>query len=147
MAKDLIEKLKANERGWMFLAEDEQCCMKQVNAQGGIENLRYDGDWEPGHWSCLGEGANEIFRIKPGYEPKPEYEDYEIRVASHKRLMAFDDKADVLDGPTSIHKLPCRPDFDGFYYTVGDTDHLLDLDSVARVIREGKKVVARFVKA
>ena len=142
--QEMIEKLKDNEVAWMFLTPDEQVCMKLANNQGKVENLTYCGRWESfgPPWVNFGLGSNEIWRIKPDYEPGPEYHNCEI-FAIGKLVFG---KGDPLDGPTSIHKLPSRPNFVGFFYDGGEGERrALSITWIATRIREGHKVYARFV--
>ena len=128
---ELIKKLKDNKVGWMFLSKDEQDCMKQANDEGMIQNLKYDGDWEgfAKPWALLGHGSNEIFRIKPDYQPEQEFVDLEI--VKHSQVTVeqnwwlgvwkYSDLEEHKFLPylfTHLHCLPSLPNFQGFF--VGD---------------------------
>ena len=74
MDKELIDQLKVNTRGWVFLSPDEQDCLNEVNKAGGVDLLLGNGCWDARIWDQFGKDANEIWRINPGYQPEPETE-------------------------------------------------------------------------
>jgi hypothetical protein len=86
-------------------------------------------------------GANEIWRIAPNYEP--EYVD--IPIARKGKILVATD-FDILDGPTAIHKLICRPGFEGFYDCGAHDEQAVLPSHVATRVRLGAPVVARFQK-
>lgn len=143
MKKELIAKLKDNKVGWMFLSEDDQVCMKRVNAKGGLENLRYDGGWESfGQvWAKLGDGANEIFRIKPGYQPEPEFVKREVHFNGVDMC--------VVEIPSAkgeyifIADAECHKSFAGWENEAGNK---IDKHDVRRLTRVGIKAVGTFYK-
>ena len=141
--KELIEKLQSNKVAWTFLSLRERACMRQANNTGQVENLRYDGGWgscEKG-WAALGAGANEIWRIKPGYKPEPEYVDLPVE-NKHKLLCVVPrNHTSVLSGSTAIHKVVSIPTFVKFW--VEDTVAVC-LEDIATMIHAGTKVYARF---
>ncbi len=143
--QEMIEKLKDNEVAWMFLTPDEQVCMKLANNQGKVENLKYCGSWESfgPPWVNFGLGSNEIWRIKPDYEPGPEYHNCEI-FAIGKLVFG---KGDPLDGPTSIHKLVSRRDFRCFWSPQVGVGENIPIGLVAAHVSYALRTVyARFAK-
>ena len=141
----------------MFLSKDEQDCMKQANDEGMIQNLKYDGDWEgfAKPWALLGHGSNEIFRIKPDYQPEQEFVDLEI--VKHSQVTVeqnwwlgvwkYSDLEEHKFLPhffTHLHILPSLPNFEGFKEE--HVEGTLAIERIARYIHEGKKVFARFRK-
>lgn len=83
-----------------------------------------------------------IYILKPDYKPEPEYDTCPVFVGVYGRLLIS------LDGNEgSLADAVCRPNFVGFFVDAGTPgERRVMLDDVATAIREGKTVVARFVK-
>jgi hypothetical protein len=149
MNKELIEKLKDNKVAWKFLSEEEKTCLKEANTKGVVENLKYDGDWEClGEWSSFGRGANEIWRIKPDYQPEPEFEDYEIKLhlaPVYNTARVVEMLCVRIDERTAyqLHELPSLPNFNKFWQYVDGVETKVGRDDVANEIDRGYKVYAR----
>ena len=140
---EIIEKLKDNKVGWMFLSNEEKKCIKQANAKGMIENLLFGGDWENNKdgFNLTKVGANEIFRIKPDYHPKPEYVDCEIVVGSKlyfERLIFY-----YASYTYRIEEALSLPNFDCF--RMDNTQ--VRIEHIAGYIYVGNKVYVRFRKS
>ena len=136
--KEIIEKLQDPNRAQPFgvLSSEEQGVLKRAG-MGWTWRFNEVKCWVE---VCTTEWCNALtYILKPDYKPEPEYEDCEIE-HSHQNLMA---RGGPLSGPTSIHKLPARPEFVGFFEEDGQRTFN---DLIANTIREGHKVIARFVK-
>ena len=146
---ELIERLKTNEKAWVFLTAEEQKCMREVNKTGAIGNLKYDGEWEcfSKPWALLGEGANEIWRIKSNYQPQPEYVDYPVATfesGGERWLGIF---RGTVNAWTHLHCLPSLPGFRGFRKTNSHDEIVaIHTEDVAPACDRKEKVVARFDK-
>jgi len=153
----LIEKLKANKRPWIFLTIEEKDCLRKANETGMVENLIYNGEWEclGKPWKGLGSGKNGTYRIKPDYQPEPEFEDLEIvkyyqGVAKQACwLGVWKEDYDFLPYEfTHLHCLPSLPNFNKFWFTddlTGKECKVLYSD-VSNARDQGSKVFARFRK-
>ena len=150
--KDLIEKLKDNKVGWLFLNKEERECLKQANLKAAVDNLKFSGEWEGSSkgWDLSGPGANEVFRIKPYYQPESEYVDLEIVSracsdigASGAQWLGVLSSASFLPWNfTHLHCLPSLPNFECFWKNNPHEEIYVDI--VARNIRNNYKVYARF---
>lgn len=139
--KARIEKLKDEIQAQAFAlrSEDEQA----VFARAGSHNCLLLSD--VGTWGTM--RPNTPFRLpltyllKPGYEPKPEHEDIEIKTRNgfvfvHSKSCSV-----------RVHRAVDREDFVGFFFggfLCGEK--IIRLDQIAGAIRDGHKVYARFVK-
>ena len=148
----MIEKLKDNEAHRIFgdMSDEEQGCLAHI----GNENLEYlspSGSYGVNSfglsWTPKGKSSlmypDGIYRIKPDYQPEPEFVDLEIK--SEQMLGVYRREHKFLPyNFTNLHYLPSLPNFAGFHregLTVS-----LDLEYVAKYIFEGKKVYAKLRK-
>jgi len=141
MDKALIEKLKMPE-----LAQPLGLLSKEehgILTRAGKENtLFFDASSK---WVSASRTwwDNDVIILKPDYKPEPEYEDCKVFVCGG--ILG-------IDHPTfkPLYTLPGLPDFEGFFRNFptesSETVQLTDVDAVAKVIRQGKVVAARFVK-
>ena len=154
MNKELIEKLKNNEEHRIFadMTSDEKKCLKWVSPENcefltdnNCENLEWGSQGTESKWYPQG-----IYRIKPDYQPEPEYEDKEIiKGISHisrcpLELLGYYYEDDIF---IPLHCLPDLPNFAYFFYVENETEQIIEFDCVARWIAEKKQTVfARFRK-
>ena len=155
---NIIEKLKDNKIAWMFLSKEEQECLKQANEKGAVENLNYTGEWDSPEkiWTCLSNGMNHIWRIKPDYQPEPEYADVEIKEEEGWLGIKKEDWPKGLRLPVyygtryflHLYCLPSLPNFERFYYHAdfGKTPSV-GLVQVAAKMDQKHIVYARFRNA
>ncbi|MBE3035722.1 MAG: hypothetical protein IMZ70_01360 [Candidatus Atribacteria bacterium] len=145
--KDLIEKLKKNEKPFGLLTPEEQAMIKDMMCGG--HTLKYSGV----EWIALDASscypANIItYAIKPDYKPEPEVVDLEI--------VQNTDRADKWLGVygallasydfVELHCLPSLPGFKGFWHK-GPNDSNIGgdhLEEIAEMVDEKTKVFARF---
>jgi len=142
MDTEMIEKLKKNEKGFGFLEPEEQVFLKSI----GNENRLFFSikGWAPDPSKST--NINNIFRIKPDYQPEPEYEDIEIVKLEGGYPSVRDMK--ILGiyykcGNVWLGDIPAMPDFWDFI----DLDAIVqavDFKYVASRLRLKHKVVARF---
>jgi len=139
--KDLIEKLKKNEKPFGLLTLEEQECLDKVGKQNCLVYTN-SGKWENAA-KCSFQSGN-TYAIKPDYQPEPEFVDLEI-VRHGDFLGAFNDPDVLPFNFTHLHCLPSLPKFHSFVYTkVNGVEEWLPTVSVASEIDEGHKVFARF---
>ena len=145
---ELIEKLKDKDyvRVFGLMKPKEQECLKKV---GKTNSLWFSGaNWhncaDPFTW-----GRAATYRIRPDYQPEPEYEDKEITRQGNwlgiTRPWAGDYSRFPFDF-THLHCLPNLPNFRYFWYVnlaVG-TEARTHFAHVSRKISEGHTVYARF---
>ena len=138
MNREIIETMKVNTRGWMFLSPAEQECLREVSKDGGVDNLEYDGEWKSEEL-CSMVTPSSIWRIRSDYEPEPEYIDIEVvRVKGENRLKEGCPNSQY----TYLWWVQCDKDFVGFLTDEG----WIALDRVATTLYSGDFVVARFRK-
>jgi hypothetical protein len=151
---DLINRLKVNEnphRIFADMSEEEQECLKKV----GPLNCKFlTCEYKTNsnlNWNELGCSSHflpvGIYRIKPDYQPEPEYVDLPIeektdfdgqwlgvrRIPGMNLPIAF----------TFLHMLPSLPGFVGFQT---QADNCVRLSDVANLHAAGFKIIARFRK-
>ena len=148
--EEMIEKLKKNTTAWMFLSKEERDCLKQANKKAGVDNLKYDGEWDNfgKPWgNSVFEGKNAIWRINPNYKPEPVYEDIEITQQGAWLGIVRPWAGDYSRFPfdfTHLHCLPSLPNFDCFWHDNKGAQWNIAVIHVASKISEGKTVYARF---
>lgn len=135
---ELIEKLKKNEKPFGLLSEEEQECLEIV---GKNNCLFYDSY---GKWLC-GEVSNYFrknssYRIRPSYQPEPEYVDYEITLNADTWLGCF--VPGKINSWVRLYKVSSVLNFEGFYSKHGRHQ----VDSISQRINEGFDIYARFRK-
>jgi hypothetical protein len=139
--KEIIEKLKKPTLAQPFglLPESQQDIL---GTAGKANCLYYRGSWEQ---PVRGRFADDTtYILKPDYQPEPEYEDINI-VGYGLYLGAYGGLGSILPHHFNhLHILTALPSFVGFFRL--DNRNRVRPDCVATKIREGHKVVARFVK-
>ena len=142
----IIERLKNNDAHRIFadLTPEEQDCIKM--AVPNIEILSWDLlthklCWLPFITTDVIRWSERAFRIKPEYQPEPEYEYLEIGI--HEDALGIWADEDGITMFTYLQSLPALPKFRGYsdgnsvFYVTG---------LVATKRAEGKKVRVRFEK-
>jgi len=152
----LIEKLKDKTYVRAFglmeeLLPGSQECFEKV---GEKNCLRYKGRDESQLWvQAYLFGKTDTYAIKPDYQPPEEFVDLEIVEHEHFLGVSQSEKTAGLFMPhnfTRLHCLPSLPNFVEFWTSSGDPirmRRIAIIDAVAKLIREGKKVYARFLKS
>ena len=144
---NIIEKLKKNKMAFGLLELEEQECFREV---GKKNCLVYDikKTWDDKAPCQFTFWPHETCRIKPDYQPEPDYVDLEIK-KNGKWLGAWAGLGSISELFANefahLHCLPSLPNFEGF--CVDDMPPRLCLEAVARKISQGCKVYARFRKA
>ena len=142
MNKELIEKLKRNEKPFGLLSKEEKECIRKA----GMENVQYyNGDnWinKPCAYPDL--FTHSTYRIKPDYQPEPEYEDVEI--VMHGKCLGGNENLRLgiwnANSPRfwiPLYEIPAMPNFVDFHHL-----EKLDITDIATDINRGLKVYARF---
>lgn len=152
--EQIIERLKNNERGWIFLTEEEKKCIRIANSSGKVENLTFAGNWENNltGFNLSDVGALEIFRICSDYQSKSKiskYIDCEITENTCSELVcSFPHPFSGNYGTRLITVLPAIKTFRGFWSNATDIKGHFDirtpLDCVAARKADGYQVIARF---
>lgn len=156
---ELIEKLKNNEAHKIFadMTQEEQDCL----IEAGPVNCEFLTDNQCGGllWGLIGTSfefypyPQGIYRIKPDYQPEPEYDDKEIiKGINHVsrcplEFLGYYYEDDIF---IPLHCLPSLPNFKCFWYkpNIGiKSIEFKDAGNIATLIEEEKqKVIARFRK-
>jgi len=148
MNKELIEKLKHNEKPFGLLSEEEQECLKKV----GYKNCQiFDEEgWKDKKGSKF--YSSSTYRIKPDYNPEPEYIEYEIQkkdswLGIYTGYAIGESVINIPHNFLHLHCIPSMPNFEGFFAKDEklSTEHFIHVDGVARSIKD-HKVFARFEK-
>jgi len=143
MNKDLIEKLKKNEMPFGLLTKEEQKCLKEV----GKEYCQY---FDGSKWNSRGGTLfilDATYRIKPDYQPEPEYIDIEITEEDGwlgidcKRLY----KQELQYPFLHLHCVPSMPNFANFWRG-NDKEIYVHFQDISQLINQGRTVYARFRK-
>ena len=112
MDKEMIEKLKRNERAWMFLSKKEKGCLLSAPSKS-VEYLSAIGeDWQENDGNF---DATDVYRIAPDYQPEPEVYECEVRKTDTDRLDFHYQMDDWY-----LHFAVNFPDFIGYKYADGD---------------------------
>ena len=112
MDKEMIEKLKRNERAWMFLSKEEKGCLLSAPSKS-VDYLSAIGeDWQENDGNF---DATDVYRIAPDYEPEPGVVECEVRknVAGN---LEFHYQMEDWYLPYAVN----YPDFIGYKYADGD---------------------------
>lgn len=146
MNKELIEKLKDPKQAQPFClrSEEERVILTKADPSNCLL-MSGVNKWTPSrnHASL---STTDTYILKPDYEPEPEYEDIEV-VADVEGALRLSHAISGKFGQLRIDIISSRKDFVGFFYDINSThDHCGTASRVAREIREGHKVYARFVK-
>ena len=140
MSKEQIEKLKNNEKPFGLLTPEEQECFRKVSKG----NCLYVSDMMKKWYQAPLAGEfcyGCTYRIKPDYQPEPEFVDLEIILLKKRGKLG----CSIDNYWHDLHELPSLPNFVGFKRDY-DKGCFLYLSNVARVVSENKKVFARFRK-
>ena len=147
---ELIKKLKDKNyvRAFGLMSDEEQECFKKIKEKNCIKYngcAGRDAVWMQAYSFC----STDTYAIKPDYETDPDYEDFEIKTFSTKRL-GISYRQKCFSNPNSImiplHELPSLPNFEEFWTNSGDSERLRRLllaEHVAREIAQSKTVYAR----
>jgi hypothetical protein len=138
MNKELVEKLKNKDyvREFGRMSEEERELYKKVGARNCV---RYSSVLSICGWYDAFDFCERFsYAIKSDYQPEPEYEDVEI--VNTGRLGIYTPKGRW----TNLHEIPSMPNFDIFVYGMNHAE--CKYQNIAKEIRSGKKVMARFVK-
>ena len=149
--KDLIKKLKNNEahRIYADMTKAEQLCLEGLREKNAVELLCDDGEkiiWHKEGTSPL--FLTSIYRIKPDYNPEPEYIDLEIE--EHKGYLGVWKKTEAAKYKhlpfqfTHLHALPSLSNFEDF--RLDNKSTCIEFEDVASFMSEDHKVYARFRK-
>lgn len=143
MNKELQERLTLlkddiQAKAFALRSEDEQAVLMRA----GFNNCLFLSDTADWVEARKGNGhfkQHLTYILKPGYKPEPEYEDFPIIADSQRNLRC---------NGVWIDCIAKSQDFVEFFYDNGPavTVGHISLIDVATSIRNGKKVVARFVK-
>lgn len=164
MKNELIESLKNNSVTHIIFADmtkEEQECLRNHNAycQWLMTNLSWQDKLANDSSFC----NTDIYRIKPDYQPEPEYVD--IQVVRCEQWLGVSKSGLPLPMGfilphefTHLHCLPSLPGFRGFWLITQHepgirirldksiADELDGQKCIAECIAEGEKVIARFAK-
>ena len=157
MENKLLEKLKNNERGWFFLLEEEKNVIEKANKKAMVENLLFSGKWDKNEkgWDLSNVGAYEIFRISSAYQPEPEPEHIDLPIVESPHpdspygkigIWIDNEFAFIKHKFVEIHETPSMSNFVDFRLGKTNDSPTIIIESVARTIRQGKTVYARFRK-
>ena len=139
--KELVEKLKKNEKVWSRLSKEEQACFEKVGKKNCVfwsQTCQWKSP-SPIFGSFI---SNDIYRIKSDYQPKPEIKKYEIKNRDDDlRVVGYSGYGH--DNPC-IHLCPTRPNFSHFELDNGTIFYVCG--AVAKYMRQGYKVFACFVE-
>ena len=142
--KDIIEKLKQNEKPFGLLSKEEQELLKKVEFENRLFYSPEKG-WVNDRDSYTGNA--QTFRIKPDYQPEPEYVDYEISLDSTCELLGINWSVSEF---FPLGEIVSMPDFEGFYIKsdYSEPEEWVECLQclISRNIRAKKEIIARFVK-
>ena len=139
--KDLIEKLKKNERPFGLCSKEEQECFERVG-RGNCKCFDINKEWAE-LISGLCFGTCSTYRIKSNYQLKPEMKKYEVYTTSKTNTCWF--YFDTLkEKQWSLSSAMNMPNFSHFELDNGTTFYTCG--AVAKYVRQGYKVFACFVE-
>ena len=141
--RELIERLKDKSKAQPFClrSSEEQAALTAA----GFHNTLYltrELKWEQPTGGPPTQ--RDTYILKPDY--KPEYIDREVVVEEIVTPTLRIEGTAPQTGYTAIGDLPEDPSFVGFYEDLNGTFRKISLEEVASSIRDGIKVIARFVR-
>ena len=135
---ELIERLKSNEKPFGLLSKEEQECFNEIGMKN-CEIYRYS-KWNQAVHNIF--HTDSTYRIKPDYQPEPEYDDLEIKeyefIYYPRKMLGID----LGNGESYIlSKVPSMPNFECF---LGEDNKVIHcIANISYYINEGNKVIAR----
>jgi len=141
---ELINKLKDKNyvRAFGLMTPEEQECFNEIGMKN-CEIYRYS-KWNQAVHNIF--HTDSTYRIKPDYQPEPEFVDLEI--VEYVEWLGVWNTPESLFLPhqfTHIHGIPSMPNFEGFWVNTKSTP--ASIDYISQIRHSGKKVFARFRKA
>lgn len=144
---ELIEKLKGEKQYAFGLLSDEE---RDICIKVGFSNCEFLGGSKEAIWIKLTDEVGEftywrVYRIKPDYHPKPEYEDIEI---IHIKLLGQTEERlgiSLRGKLIRLHEIVDMPGFVEFIIKLPNGTIVQRFsESIASEIHSGRTVYARF---